>query len=255
LYGRNLRCQNAEAPGRDGPAPTGVRRPAGGKLNDRGKFMLTIRHARLAVLFACAALAGCATSRSEIKLKQPPIAAPASGAKVVVVRSVTDERVFEEAPAQPSTPSLGFGGAGKASADVKARAVARKRNGWGKAMGDVLLENGDNVEGVVRQNFVAALQQAGYQVKNEGEAGTGAVVMDVHIKKLWAWLQPGAWVITLSSEIATDVAISGQPIPTSLSVRVEDAHGAATENAWKEIVDKALDAYRTEVSGKLRGNL
>lgn len=218
--------------------------------------MVLIRHARLAVLLACAVLAGCATSRSEVRLKSPPTTvAPSGSAKVVVIRSVTDERVFEEAPSEPSTPSLGFGGANKNGDTVKARAIGRKRNGFGKALGDVLLENGQTVTGVVRENLAAALQQAGYQVKDAAQADASAIVMDVHIKKFWAWFQPGMWVITLNSDVATDLSLSGAAMPTTVSVHVEDAHGAATENAWIEIVDKALEAYRKEVTAKTQGKL
>lgn len=217
--------------------------------------MNMIRHARLAMLLACAVLAGCATSRSEVRLKSPPAVAPSSAAKVVVIRSVTDERAFEEAPAEPSTPSLGFGGANKSGDAIKARAIGRKRNGFGKALGDVLLENGQTITGVVRENLTAALQQAGYQVKSAGEADASALVVDVHVKKFWAWFQPGFWAITLNSDVATDLSISGAAMPTTVSVHVEDTHQAATEGAWIEIVDKALEAYRKEVVAKTQGKL
>lgn len=217
--------------------------------------MVLVRHVWLAALLACAVLAGCATSRSEVRLKSPPAVAPSSAAKVVVIRSVTDERVFEEAPSEPSTPSLGFGGASKNGDAVKARAIGRKRNSWGKALGDVLLENGQTVTGVIRENLAAALQQAGYQVKNAADADASAIVVDVHVKKFWAWFQPGFWAITLNSDVATDLSIGGAAMPTTVSVHVEDAHAAATENSWIEIVDKALEAYRREVAAKTQGKL
>lgn len=217
--------------------------------------MVLVRHARLAVLLVCAVLAGCATSRSEVRLKAPPVVTPPGAAKVVVIRSVTDERVFEEAPSEPSTPSLGFGGANKNGDAIKSRAIGRKRNGFGKALGDVLLENGQTVTGVIRENLTAALQQAGYQVKDAAQADASAIVMDVHIKKFWAWFQPGMWVITLNSDVATDLSISGAAMPTTVSVHVEDAHGAATESSWIEIVEKALDTYRKEVTTKVQGKL
>jgi hypothetical protein len=55
--------------------------------------------------------------------------------------------------------------------------------------------------------------------------------------------------------VATDLSLSGAAMPTTVSVHVEDAHGAATENAWIEIVDKALEAYRKEVTAKTQGRL
>src|SRR5262245_10713686 len=81
-------------------------------------------------------LAGCATTRSEVSIPSPvrPAAAATPTHGIAVIRSVKDERVFEQAPSEPSTPSLGFEGSEKATADVKARAIGRKRNAFGKAM-------------------------------------------------------------------------------------------------------------------------
>lgn len=117
--------------------------------------------ARVGVLFAVLVMTGCATSRSEIRLTAAPPPGKAAAGSEVVIRSIEDLRVFEEAPAHPGTPSLGWGGAGAAPADIKARAIGRKRNTYGKALGDVLLEPGDSVIAVVRQNLAAALSSSG----------------------------------------------------------------------------------------------
>lgn len=217
-----------------------------------------IRNLMAAVtLTAVLLMTGCATSRSEIKLQSPVIAAPATTATstrpVVVIGKITDERVFAEAPDDPSVPTLGFGGADKATDDVKARAVGRKRNSWGKALGDVLLQSGQTVESVVRENLVAAFQQAGYQVKDEGDAGPSPLVVDAHIKQFWSWFTPGAFVITLSNNIATDLVINGSAKPEVVSTHVEEHFAAATEDDWMKIVTKGLDAYRTEVSHRMQG--
>jgi uncharacterized lipoprotein YajG len=206
----------------------------------------------VSILVACMALAGCATSRSEIKLGSPTAQtgnAPSSG-RLAVIRSITDERVFEQAPKDPSTPSLGFGGADKSSTELKARAIGRKRNTYGKALGDVLLEGDQTVEGVVRENLTAALTQAGYQVEAGNAAGASSLVIDVRIKQFWAWFQPGFWAIKLHTNIVTDLDIAGAPAPTTITVHAEDSRQMATEGAWMEIVGKALDEYRTQVAGK-----
>jgi hypothetical protein len=167
-----------------------------------------------------------------------------------VIRSVKDERTFEQAPEDPSTPSLGFGGADQASTELKSRAIGRKRNGFGKALGDVLLQTGQTVEGVVRENLAAALEHAGYHVKGEDAAGPSPLIIDVHVKQFWAWTQPGFWAITLSANIATDLDLSGKASPTTIRVHAEYRRQAATEGAWMEIVAKALDDYRAEVAAK-----
>jgi hypothetical protein len=220
--------------------------------------MFTKGYSRLVALCACVMLAGCATSRSEIALHSPAVVAPAATAMsaqhVVVIGKITDERAFEDAPSDPSTPSLGFGGAGKATDDVKARAVARKRNGYGMAMGDVLLQPGHTVESVVRENLVAAFQQAGYEVKSEGDAGASPLVVDVRIKQFWAWFDPGFWAITLNNNVVTDLVVNGVSAPIVVSTHVEEKRQAATDDAWVQIVDKGMDAYRAEVSHRLQGS-
>jgi hypothetical protein len=209
--------------------------------------------AEIASLMLCVAAAGCATSRSEIRLTSPIAIAPtASGAsaRTVVIRSIADERVFEESPNDPSTPSLGFGGAAKASTEIKDRAIGRKRNTYGKALGDVLLENGQTVESVIRENLTAAFQQAGYQVKSDvAESGPSPLVIDVHIKQFWAWIQPGFFAATLNTNITTDLDI-GTSASTLVSIHAEDTSGPATDSAWLEIVQRGLKEYRAQATSK-----
>jgi hypothetical protein len=214
--------------------------------------MPSLRHFRTTILLVCIAAAGCATNRSEISIDSPIATPPASSGQAIVIRSVTDVRIFEEAPPDPSTPSLGFGGAGAASAEIKSRAVARKRNSFGQALGDVLLQPGQSVEGLVRQNLAEALAEAGYQVVTEAAAGPSPLVVDVRIRKFWAWTQPGFWAITLAANISTDLEVQGAASPTTIDIHKRDTWQAATDGAWAEIVSMALAAYRAEVIGNAK---
>ena len=203
------------------------------------------------------AMVGCATSRSEIKLEpQKASAAESAGAAAtrgtVVIRSVIDERTFQEAPSDPSIPSLGFGGAAAATADVKARAIGRKRGGFGKAFGDVLLEDGQTVVGVVRDAAAAAFRDAGFAVVDGGNEGSStAVPVDVHIKQCWAWFNPGFWSITLSANVETDVNVGSAPALAVLT-HSEDSRQMATDSAWMEIIAKGLEDYRANLAAKLK---
>lgn len=204
----------------------------------------------------CAMLAGCATSRSQIKLQSPVVAPSASAAgngRVVVIKSVTDERVFEQAPSDPSTPSLGFGGSDSATAQVKSQAIGRKRNGFGKALGDVLLQQGQTVQDVVRENLTAALEQSGYKVESQADANVNPVVLDVRIKKFWSWFQPGFWAITLHSDIATELQVEGGGASFEVQAHAEDKRQAATEHAWMEITQQGLEKFRAEASKSVSG--
>ncbi len=200
----------------------------------------------------CGVISGCATSRSEVQLSSPVATsspAPTTG-KTVVIRTIKDLRAFEQSPSEPSTPSLGFEGAAQASAEIKARAIGRKRNTFGQALGDVLLPAGQTVESVVRENLTAALQQAGYQVKSAEAGGSAPSFIDVEIRKFWAWVQPGFWAITLRTHIATDLKMSGDALPTIVSVQAEEGYQIVTDGAWIEVVEKALVAYRSQAAAK-----
>lgn len=202
---------------------------------------------------AVAVLSGCAATRSEVKLSSPgaTAAGPATG-RVVVIRSVKDERVFEESPREPSTPSLGSGGAAAAPAEVKARAIGRKRGAYGMAMGDVLLEPGKNVEAVVRENLAAALTQAGFQVRDRAGGGASPLLLDVRVRKFWAWLTPGAFAMAIEAVIETDIAAAGAA-PVSVSVRHRDTSMLVTDEEWIRQIDKALQEYRAQAASKVGG--
>lgn len=197
------------------------------------------------------ALAGCATSRSELRVQAPvAVQSVASDAPVVVIRTVTDERVFEEKPRDPSTPSLGFGGAANATAEVRARAIGRKRNGYGKAMGDVLLEPGQTVEALLLHTLKAGLQDAGFQVRDASDADATATVIDVRMQKFWSWFQPGFWAIKLHAQISTELSVEGGGSTIQIDVNTEDSRQMATESAWLEIIQQALVEYQTRIKAE-----
>jgi uncharacterized lipoprotein YajG len=196
-------------------------------------------------------LGGCATSRSELKLTAPAVVAPSAAAATkgaVYIRTINDQRKFEQAPSDPSIPSLGFEGATQAPDALKARAIGRKRNTYGKALGDVLLEDGQTITQVMRENLSAAFTQAGYTVESDAMAATLPTVIDVDVKEFWAWFQPGFWAITLHADIVADIKLAGQATPKTISVHAEDKRQMATDGAWMEIVQQGLNDLRSQVS-------
>jgi hypothetical protein len=107
------------------------------------------------------------------------------------------------------------------------------------------------VTAVVRDNMSAAFREAGYRVAPDtASAGPNPLLVDVKVKKFWAWFTPGMMTITLAANIDTDVLVSDGGTPTLVSVTARDDRMAATESAWTEIVQKALVAYRSEAAKK-----
>jgi hypothetical protein len=203
----------------------------------------------LAVVVAAALLAACANGRTVIDLPPPPAAgvAPAR-APAVRIADVTDDRVFQDRPHQPSIPSLDGEGASKAPPALRAHAVARKRNGYGMAQGDVVLSEREDMRDVVRANLALALVQAGYRVDDRDPS---ARRVDIHVRDFWLWLEPHTLVGVIRSRIVTDVAIEGAP-PVTVAAETDQPGQIFSQEAWTNAVGVAVAAWRTRAASDLR---
>jgi hypothetical protein len=168
--------------------------------------MQRIRSVRcFAAILPLVLLGACATNRSHIDLAVPQPSAPAlaQGSKIVVVDTVIDERRFEENPSDPSIPSLKKGRRYALDAEGRASAVARKRNGFGRAIGDIVLNPPQTVETLTRDLVRTGLGRRGYTVVDAADAPDGATTLDVRIVRFWSWFTPGFWVVDMEATIDT----------------------------------------------------
>lgn len=209
---------------------------------------------RLVIVASALVLVGCATSRSEVGISTPTKAMevvtavqPQAGQTVVWLRTVKDSRVFQAAPKDPSIPSLGFGGSEQASAGVKARAMGRKRNGFGAAMGDVLLPEGQTVTLLVSQQLRAVLQEAGYQVVEQDPKRPGSLVVDVEVKEFWSWIQMGFWSLKLNNKVSTELWVENASKRIVMNSNAIQNRQMVTDGAWKDIVELGLADYRQKL--------
>lgn len=200
-------------------------------------------------------LTGCAISRSHI-----PIEIPAANQSVeenghqVLIRSIVDKRQFQNHPPSADMPSL-RGDVETAGSEIKSRAVGRKRNTFGKALGDILLDEGETVENVVYQATRNSLISLGYKVTNKKEeARPGAIVMDITIEKFWGWFAPGFSSIQLKSDISTTHKIDNPKRPgenvTKIEAHAVNSYQMATNANWKKTFHSAL----LDFSGKAKLN-
>jgi hypothetical protein len=134
------------------------------------------------VLFASVFLLnGCATSRGLVSLTTPTSdkAAPSNGMEIYI-RSVVDKRVFEADPKSPDIPSLDP--SEPQNEDIKRRAIARKRNTFGKGLGDILLNEGQTVVSVISDSLRQAFIEEGYTVIGNGSnLAKNSRIVDVEI--------------------------------------------------------------------------
>ncbi|AOO66477.1 hypothetical protein [Sulfurospirillum halorespirans] len=211
----------------------------------------------ITLVFATSALlfSGCAAKRGEVALQVPTATAetaPSNGQQIYI-NSVVDKRVFEVKPPEPNIPSLD---PSEPQTDaIKARAVARKRNGYGMAMGDIVLNANQTVNSVIKESLKEAFKNKGYHViENKEQITPQTYIADVNILKFWAWMNPGAFAIALSCEIETNIKMKkeGDPKTYNVSVKAADSYQMGTESNYIEIMQKALQKYIAEAQTEIK---
>jgi len=196
---------------------------------------------KLMVLLCAASLTGaCATSRGVLELEPIVSKNPASGILVKIVE-VEDLRKFELKPDNPSIPSLKNGEI--ADTSITSRAIARKRNGYGMALGDILLPQGETVTALVEAIVVRALRESGYRVLERGDPQyPNAAPLRIAVEKFWAWFSPGFWSANL--DFSTKVSVMGPVSPFSDGQVFTGAVRLSTQyagtGAWMNTVNKGL---------------
>lgn len=204
----------------------------------------------LLVMLLVSLTAGCATSRSVIDVADEVSRNPAQGQAIKFVQ-VTDQRDFQLKPSQPNIPSLKDGAIRNRA--ITDRAIARKRNTYGMAMGDILLPEGHTVMQVVENRLAAGFRDAGYRVLSANDPGySAAIPVQVAIKKFWGWYSPG-WTSTLNFETAV---VLTAPLPgfnngLEFSSRIEEQIRGATETKWQRVIDNALDDLSDDIEAQL----
>ncbi len=109
---------------------------------------------------------GCAVSRGILEVEVPTAMNPSIGPAYKIVE-VKDSRQFQLRPQEPSIPSLKGGEIDNES--ITSRAIARKRNGYGKAMGDILLPEGQTVTELTARAVARAMRESGLRVVEQGD--------------------------------------------------------------------------------------
>jgi hypothetical protein len=203
-------------------------------------------------ILSALAIGGCATSRSTLDIQLPKGQQAQSNGKQVYLNSVVDKRSFQVNPPNPDIPSLDP--SEDQTEQIKARAIGRKRNGFGKALGDMLLKDGETVQSLTDKSIKQAFEEKGYSIINSKDRVTkDTYIVDANIQKFWAWMNPGFWQITLSSEISTDLTIKSPKGTTNqhISVKAADGYQIATESNWVEMIQKSIQLYIDDLKKKI----
>lgn len=204
---------------------------------------------RILAVAALVLLAGCATNRAEVDVKPPgntQTPAPNNGEKVYI--SAVDVRVFQIKPSSFDTPSLKYDEIDDKS--ITERAIARKRNNFNMAIGDVLLPEGRTVSELVGDAVATAYRQAGYEVVTAPGAHDITEVK-VQIIEFWSWYSAeGVLDKVLSNKSLLRIKAPGvpaHPVNTLVSEKVK----VATDTDWKTITEAGLEAITQETLKQL----
>lgn len=213
--------------------------------------MRTVSAFSAILLASSALLGGCATSRSVVTPELAITANPSQG-PAVRIEQISDQRVFQLVPGTPDIPSLSDNDI--QNKGTTSRAIARKRNGFGRAMGDVLLPAPQTVSDLTQGAIEQAFRESGYRVLGKGQAGyEEALPVSAEIKQFWAWMNPGFWAITLSQRTEVIVKAPIKPLEAGAAINtdVKDSMQMATESSWTEIVKKGLAEFAQTLKARL----
>ena len=204
---------------------------------------------RILAVAALVLLAGCATNRAEVDVLPPgktQTPAPSNGKKVYI--SAVDDRVFQIKPTSFDMPSLKYDEIDDKS--ITERAIARKRNNYNMAIGDVLLPKGRTVSELVGDAVASAYQQAGYEVVSAPGAPDVREVK-VQIIEFWSWsMTEGVLDKVLRNKSFLQIKALGMPEHT-LKTLVSEKVNVTTDTDWKTITEAGLEAITQETLKQL----
>jgi len=194
------------------------------------------------VAFSLLALtSGCVTGRRSFGVDVPPAETYAKNAVkgAISVGPVSDVRQFENKPDSPSTPSIN-GDATMLSAEARSRFIGRQRNSWGHAEGDIVLPEGQTVQGKLAELLREGLKRRGYDVV---ESDPKAVTAEV--QQFWTWVTPGFFALSFEAQITCKLTVTIGGKPVSFVVKGYGLnHGQfAKDENWKEAYDIAVQDF------------
>lgn len=193
-------------------------------------------------------LSGCATSISTLDpdLSAYPGKSDPAAEKTVYIKTVEDMRLFADNADTPEEPTWANG------SQEEARAIGRKRNVYGKALGGLVLPEGMPATSVIKTTLTQALIENGYKVvESESEVAQDTKVFDVRMNKFWSWVNVGFWSIKLSSNIEAVLVDNNMQ-----TVRVEGNYAehfqTGSESNWLKVLNQTIKNFFIDAKTKLK---
>jgi hypothetical protein len=205
---------------------------------------------RMLVLgFALILLGGCAFGRGELNLDENSTDYQKNtvGQKIVI-DSVNDQRNFILDASDPKVPSVNGD-----YIDSRESLIARKGNAVDKTLGDIVLANGQTVNGIVESVVKKSLNDAGFVViANPLMADENTAHATVNIKNFWGWTDSDILVARINTNVNVDVVITAGDYSTTISSETKSTNKgmAAATRHWLNAFKINLDRMNQELKKK-----
>jgi len=197
-------------------------------------------------------LTGCATNRGYLNITVPQETISQQNGMQVYIRSIQDNREFQIKPSSPDIPSYGSK-KDQAEQTMKNRTIARKRNGYGKAMGNIFLDENQSVQTVVYEAVKNSLYGLGYEVTDSKDsAKKDAILMDISIDKFWSWINMGVWTLRIDTVIKTTISIVTPAKTFIIETYVKNPCQVGNTANWKKSIRIAINNYMSSIKDKLK---
>ncbi len=211
----------------------------------RKNFML------LSILGMIVMITGCSLGNQQVTLATPPSAEKSDrNWKSVFLKVVTDDRVFEVKPTDPSIPSANFEGTEEELQAFEAKAFARVRHPMGKALNNVLLEEGYSVSAVMRETIKSAFRDMGYEIiEDESGIKPDTQIIETSIEQFWCWVEGNG----LYMRIVTAMEISpGDHQVFEIEIEHHRNSMSASTGKFKRMAEESLVKYSDKLKRRYK---
>jgi len=194
-------------------------------------------------------LSGCVVGRRTVDLNVPQLNPGPAKDLTVNLADPVDQRVFQNKPSDPSTPSID-GDVNTMSASEKATMIGRQRNGYGMAMGDVALPEGMTVSDKMKQLVRGVFEAKGYQV---GDYAGADYDVSVDIQEFWGWFTPGMFTVKFEARVMGEVTIEGPGDSATLLVTGYGLNNGqiASDANWQLAYQRAFEDFIGKLTQEL----
>lgn len=205
------------------------------------------------MFFIALFLAGCPASKGKFTLQNPEFQnyQNINSAKgVVFIASVNDKREFEDTPKNASIPSVYNRKVESLSSQEKDRYIARKRNSYGRALENIVLDGDQTVTNLIKNSVARAFVNNGFYVLNDKKQITqNTILIKVDILKFWSFFRPGFWSVAVNTHIKSDILTNNQNIITDVDHR--EKFQMVLDRDYQKVTNDALKIYEKQLTDKI----